>query len=52
MTSPIGHDNAVVLGLIAERRITREELNRRVKAGEYRQLHRELIASALRENGL
>lgn len=48
----IGKSNAVILGLIAERRITRSELNKRIKAGEFPDLHRELIADALREAGL
>lgn len=50
--TPIGQSNAIVLGLIADRRITRAELNKRVKEGLYPDLHRELIASALKDAGL
>lgn len=50
--TPIGQSNGTVLALIADRRITRAELNKRVKAGEWPDLHRELIASALKDQGL
>lgn len=50
--SDVGKGNATILALIAERRITRAELNRRIKAGEFPDIHRELIADALREAGL
>lgn len=45
--TPIGQSNGMILGLIADRRITRSELNKRVKEGEWRDIHRELIAWAL-----
>jgi hypothetical protein len=48
----IGKSNAVILGLIADRRITRSELNKRVKEGSYPDIHRELIAWAIKTAGL
>lgn len=48
----IGKSNATILGLIADRRITRSELNKRVKEGEFSDIHRELIAWALKDAGL
>lgn len=46
----VGEANGRVLGLIAERRITRAELNARRR--EFPDIHRPLIAWALKEAGL
>lgn len=51
MTKP-GEQNGTCLGMIAERRITRKELNERVRSGEFTELHRELIGWALQGAGL
>ncbi len=48
----VGQANGTVLGLIAERRITRAALNEAVKDGHYPDLHKPLIASALKDAGL
>lgn len=47
-----GTHNGWILGLIAERRITRAQLNQMVKDGLFRDLHRGLITAALRDAGL
>lgn len=48
----VGEANGRVLGLIADRRITRADLNRDVKAGIYPDLHHPLIAFALDAAGI
>lgn len=52
MDRQVGWANGTILGLIADRRITRKELNARVKSGEFKDVHRELIADALQGAGL
>lgn len=47
-----GTQNGTLLGLIAEGRITRSQLNEETRAGKWSDIHRPLIADALKEKGL
>lgn len=48
----IGRDNGHLLGLIAERRMSRRQLNEGRSKGLYQDIHRPLIEDAFRGMGL